>query len=262
VTSQQWLASRFEMPTRSQEPELMDESTVKVGEMQDVLDEVTWLNFNFGNFRPIFDMIRAANRVQKINLKTGEENRVVRVCDLGCGQGDLLKKIYTWSQSSGVAVELVGIDMHSSVVAVAERACRGLPIQIYQSEAVQFVESSRGKEVDIYISSLFTHHLTDDMIVVLMRAMAESARFGWYIDDLQRSSLSRFFVGLVTRVGRFHKIVRHDAIVSVERGFRLRDWYELADRARLAPEKLRIQWRWAFRFGVSYLNYGSFEVNS
>ena len=50
--------------------------------------------------------------------------------------------------------------------------------------------------IDFVVSSLFTHHLSDAMIVRFLRWMEATARRGWLIYDLQRQSCRIHFIGL------------------------------------------------------------------
>jgi hypothetical protein len=51
--------------------------------------------------------------------------------------------------------------------------------------------------VDFIISSQFTHHLTDDQIVMFIHWMEAHARRGWFIGDLHRHWFPYYGFGLL-----------------------------------------------------------------
>lgn len=232
-----------DLSRRSSEPELMDETSIPTTEMQDILKQVTWLNKNFGRVTPILNYIFEAHR---------RLGRPVVVVDLGCGQGDLLIKIAEWSAKQNCPVQLIGVDQHPSAVKLARQNCTRYGIDVMEGDAVATIHSARLGEVDIFISTLFTHHLNDGQIVALIASMTKKARYGWFVDDLQRSGVSRSFVKMLTALGRFHPVVQNDARVSIERGFSREDWHNYLEKAGVPVGQTEIFWNWAFRFGVLY----------
>lgn len=232
-----------DLSRRSTEPELIDELSIPPQEMNSILKQVTWLNNNFGRMTPILNFIFEAHR---------RLNRPVVVVDLGCGQGDHLIKIAEWSARQNCPVQLIGVDQHPSAVKLARQNCTKYGIDIMEGDAVATIHSSRLGEADIFISTLFTHHLNDTQIVALLGSMSKKARYGWFIDDLQRSGVSRGFVKMLTAVGRFHPIVQNDARVSIERGFSRKDWANYLEQAKVPAGQTEIFWNWAFRYGVLY----------
>ncbi len=234
---------KHDLSRRSTEPELMDEMNINPKDMNEVLKQVTWLNQNFGRVTPMLNMISQAQR---------QLGRPVIVADLGCGQGDLLIKIAEWSVKQQCAVQLIGIDQHPAAVRLARQSCTRYGIDVMEGDAISTINSNRLGDVDIFISTLFTHHLSDIQIVALLESMTQKARYGWLIDDLQRSSVSRGLLKVLTSVGRFHPIVQNDSRVSVERSFNRSDWESYLQKARVPAAQTEIFWNWAFRLSVQY----------
>lgn len=232
-----------DLSRRSDENELMDEMSIPPKEMNEILQQVTWLNKSFGRIKPMLNMISEAGR---------KLNRPVVIADLGCGQGDLLLKIAEWSKKNSCDVQLIGVDQHPSAVKLARQNCTKFGIDIMEGDAIATIYSGRLGEVDIFISTLFAHHLKDTQIIALMQSMTKKARYGWAIDDLVRSQISHNFVRILTSVGKFHPIVRHDARVSIERGFQKSDWINYLNQAGISPELVQISWNWAFRHSIEY----------
>ncbi|MFO0873836.1 MAG: hypothetical protein U0575_07675 [Phycisphaerales bacterium] len=84
---------------------------------------------------------------------------------------------------------------------------------------------------DIAHAGMFLHHLPDIEIVTVLRIMQRLACVGLVWNDLVRDALSRVGVRAIT-LGT-PRIVRHDAIVSVDKGFTRSEAQDLARRAGL-----------------------------
>ncbi|MGI4811573.1 MAG: hypothetical protein ACRYF2_26155, partial [Janthinobacterium lividum] len=104
--------------------------------------------------------------------------------------------------------------------------------------------------VDVIVSSLFTHHLSDAEVVRFLQWMERTARVGWFVNDLHRHPLAYHGFKALSGVARWHPMVRHDGPVSVSRAFTRRDWTRLLDQAGL---QARVRWHLPFRYCVGRL---------
>jgi hypothetical protein len=132
----------------------------------------------------------------------------------------------------------------------------GVTIQLKsQPSAITYVtenifEFEPDQPVDIIISSLFTHHLTNAQIVEFLRWMNSRARKGWFINDLHRHIIPYYFIKFSTALFSCNRLVRNDAAVSVARAFTRADWQRLINEAGL-DSKVRVQWFFPFRLCIS-----------
>jgi hypothetical protein len=101
----------------------------------------------------------------------------------------------------------------------------------------------------IGLSSLFCHHLSNDPLLGFFKSLKSVARFGFVINDLQRHALAYYGIQFLTHVFSRSHLVKHDAPLSVWRGFHADELRNLFNQAGLSPQ---IEWQWAFR----YLVYG------
>lgn len=158
----------------------------------------------------------------------------IHVVDVGCGGGDVLRTIEKWAASSGVAVQLTGIDLNPYAArAAAERTSSTSMIDWVTCDAFSFQPST---PIDIVICSLFTHHLADDEIVRFIEWMERVATRGWFINDLHRERIPYYGFSLLARVMRWHRFVQHDGPVSIRRAFRTEDWKHYLFEAGIAPD--------------------------
>jgi SAM-dependent methyltransferase len=166
----------------------------------------------------------------------------VRIVDVGCGGGDLLRQIAGWARRRGIPVQLTGIDLNPYAArAAAESTPKELGITWVTGNALGYRPEN---PVDIVVSSLMAHHLEDSEIVSLLRWMETTARVGWFINDLERSARSCRIFGWIDRIARWHRFVRHDGPVSFRRAFREGDWVRLLAAAEVPREAATVEhWR-------------------
>ena len=173
----------------------------------------------------------------------------LRVLDVGCGEGDMLRRLHRWSLRAGVRLEMVGLDLNAQGNAAAQAATPpGLPIEYHTAD----IFAPNLGRFDVVISSLFTHHLSDDQVVDFLRVMEAHAGLGWFVNDLHRSRLAYHGFQALAGLAGWHRFVRHDGPVSVARSFRRADWQRLLAHANLAGAA-QIRWHFPFRYCVSRL---------
>jgi len=172
----------------------------------------------------------------------------LHIVDVGCGQGDMLRSLAGWASRHSVRVRLTGIDLNPySARAAAERYQADwpsqAPVQWLTRDALAY---SPPDPIDVVISSLFTHHLSESEIVRFLIWMERSARVGWFINDLHREAVPYHLFRLLSGVMRWHRFVRHDGPVSIRRSFRREDWLRYLDQAEISAAEVSIE---AFRPG-------------
>ncbi|MDI3253434.1 MAG: methyltransferase domain-containing protein [Bacillota bacterium] len=166
----------------------------------------------------------------------------IHIVDVGCGGGDLLRKIADWAAKEGVAVQLTGMDLNPySARVAADSTPQKSGITWVTGDALAYRPD---KPVDVIVSSLMAHHLEDSDIVLLLRWMEATARLGWFINDLERSEHACLMFACIAKVVRWHPFVRHDGPVSFRRAFRKEDWIHLLAAADVPQEAITIEhWR-------------------
>jgi hypothetical protein len=82
----------------------------------------------------------------------------------------------------------------------------------------------------------------------MFRWMHENSRSGFFINDLHRHPLAYHSIRLLTCFFSKSYLVKHDAPLSVLRGFKKKEMEELLNSAGI--QHYKIQWKWAFRWLV------------
>lgn len=173
----------------------------------------------------------------------------LHILDVGSGGGDMLRRIEEWARRRLLTVQLTGIDVNP----YSRRAAREFTVP---SSRIQWVTSDAfsyrpAQPVDIVISSLLTHHLSDADIVHFLQWMEQTAVRGWFINDLSRSRTSYRVFKLLARVMGWHHFVQHDGPVSIQRSFTAEDWRRYIAEAGLAQAPIEIFSAWPGRLCVS-----------
>lgn len=219
-------------------PEWMDEPCSYEDFRQCLIDleQVNRLTFAY---RPTLDFL---DRL----IAVGKPQRRLHIVDVGSGGGDMLRRIAAWAAHRGVDLELTGIDLNPYAARAArERTSAGLSIEWITADAFSYAPSSG---IDVVISSLFTHHLSEIEIVRFLVWMESVASRGWFINDLCRERMPFHLFAILAKVARWHRFVQHDGPISFRRAFREDDWERMlasagirsgsVDLARRTPARL------------------------
>lgn len=198
--------------------------------MRACLRDLARVNRWFLAYRPVLAWL---NQLRLQSLK-----RPVSILDVGCGYGDTLRRVETWAQHHGVAIELTGLDLNPDIVAIAAEATP--PHNRIRWQAADVFEYRPAHPPDLVMSSLFTHHLSDREVTRFLRWMEANAALGWFVNDLSRAAIPYHLFGWFARLMRLHPFVRHDGPVSIARAFQPDDWRTLCSQAGLAPDQYRI----------------------
>ena len=158
----------------------------------------------------------------------------LNIVDVGSGGGDVLRRIALWARRRKLSVQLTGIDLnpHASRAATEFSSRNPSYSRIHWITGDLFTHPVT-QTPDLVLSSLVTHHMSDEEIVQFLRWMEAHATLGWFISDLVRSPRSYRLFGLLSRLMRWHPFVQHDGLVSIRRAFREPDWQRLLAAAEI-----------------------------
>jgi len=227
---------------RSTRPELMDTESVSFEEFHECLHTLRIINTFTLAYRPT---LRWFERM----MAGVSSEQSLSVIDVGCGGGDMLRRIWKWARKRHFDLELIGIDRNPWSKKSAEQDTpKDAPIR-FETASVFSLDSSRC--ADFIVSSLFAHHLTDSELVRFIQWMDLHATRGWFINDLHRHPVPYLFIKYALRSLSSDRINRHDGPVSVARAFTASEWRNVLETAGIPPERTKIEWFFPFRYGVS-----------
>ncbi len=225
---------------RSPQLEWMDTETVSAADFAQCLADLAVVNSVTLARPPTIAFMRRVTR----GLAAGDQ---LSVLDVGFGEGDMLRRIHRWGARRGLRMDLLGVDLNPWSTAAAQAATpAAMCIRYLTSDLFELPPG----ETDVVISSLFTHHLTDDQVVDFLTWMEARSRRGWFVNDLHRHPIAFHGFRLLSAAAGWHRFVQHDGPISVARSFRRRDWNALLRQAGLEG-KAAVRWHAPFRLCVS-----------
>ncbi|MBB5634718.1 2-polyprenyl-3-methyl-5-hydroxy-6-metoxy-1,4-benzoquinol methylase [Pedobacter cryoconitis] len=223
---------------RSTAPEIMDNFDMEGEILRDALDKIASINRLLGGNKVTLEGI-------KFLIKTQPKSTLIRITDIGCGNGDMLRALADYAQLNQLNFVLTGIDANNFTVAHARSLSAGYTNISYECKDV-FNELNQQEPTDIILCTLTLHHFKDQEIIALLQSFQKTAGLGFVINDLQRSAIAYYlFLGLCF-VFRLNAMSREDGLVSILRGFKKADL--LSFSKTLGLKNYVIKWKWAFRY--------------
>lgn len=173
------------------------------------------------------------------------------IAEVGCGAGDNLNHLSKAGTKQGVIIQSTGIDINPHAIQLARQQLDHVGFNWIQSDYrdVFFADSDKP---DIIFASLCCHHFDESDLLHLLQWMRDYAKYGFFINDLHRHPLAYFSIRILTQLCSRSYLVKHDAPLSVLRGFTRNEWNKFLQEAGIqAPS---IQWKWAFRHLITVLH--------
>lgn len=225
---------------RSDRKELLDRNDIPFEDIKRNMQELDFINKNLGGHDITLDGIVSLIK-DKLNF-----NRQLKVVEIGCGGGDNLRTIRNWAERIHLPVQLQGIDINPECIEYATQLKRNRGIEFILSDYTQVIFDEKP---DIIFSSLFCHHFKEDELVFMLKWMEENSSIGFFINDLHRHWLAYYSIRFLTKIFSKSYLVKNDAPLSVQKGFKRKDWNAMFEKASIP--NFNCKWRWAFRWLIT-----------
>lgn len=229
------------VPTRRRDPEWMDRSDNPAEVVERALCSIRLTNRWLGG--------RGALR-EPLDRVFGElaSGSVLEVLDIGTGGADLPLHMIAHGERRGIRVNVTAIDRDPAAADFARRIARDDPrVRVLLADAKRL--PFRERSFDVVTASMFLHHFDHGAIVDLLRRFRRVARRSVVINDLRRHRLPWAFIAIASRLTFRDAMFRHDAPLSVLRGFTDGELLRAAREAGV--EEPRVVRRWPFRLVAS-----------
>ena len=194
-------------------------------ELRDCLRHLAWVNRLTRAHRPVMQWVERVAQAQS------GRDRPLKIVDVGCGYGDMLRRIERWAERRGVAVELVGVDVNANAARAAREATPAASRITWVHGDVQTCTETA--DADLVTATGMMHHLTEAEIVGLLEWMERTARVGWFIVDLHRKPVPYRVFDVMMRGPWWHRFIRPDGLRSLRRSFLAEDWRRMCAAAGL-----------------------------
>lgn len=222
---------------RSTEPEAMDGQNMDPLLLKKIYADINKVNKVLNGFSI---NIKAIERIMKIYPKN-----TYTILDIGCGDGAMLRKIALYFKNKGIVLKLVGIDINTISIKLAQEASKDY--QNIQYKVCDILDlDDNGLQCDILLCTLTLHHFKSTEIPIFIDRFTKLSRLATIINDLQRSKASYYLFFLFSLIFIKIDIAKRDGLISIKSSFIKAD---LIAFSKLAPKHIHeIKWKWAFRY--------------
>ena len=174
------------------------------------------VNSLFGGAR----VVRRFLAAETAGLRAGKP---LRLLDIGSGSCDIPLAVSRWARENGISLQITCLEMADRAVDLARMQlarARDPSVQLVQEDAFahQPVEP-----YDYAVSSMCFHHFSDAQILLLLQRLRGYVVNSVLINDLQRSPAASLGAKLLLAIVGAPEGVRHDALLSIRRGFKVRE---------------------------------------
>lgn len=143
--------------------------------------------------------------------------RRLQILDIGSGSCDIPVAVCRWAAKKGIPVSFVCVEASDLAVALAQKRLARLPhlpIRLVHGDIFSYLPA---QGFDYAIGSMLFHHLEAPRIQSLIRWLAPMVAHGIFINDLRRCPGG--YLGCLALAMSASAPVRHDALLSVKKGF-------------------------------------------
>lgn len=225
---------------RSRQEEIMDDLSDNSPSLHRALRELDIINKWLGGNAVTL------NAVKRELSKSSRQP--LSIADLGCGSGEMLRRIAQWARKHKIKVNLMGFDANPNVISYAKKHCAAYPeISFYEDNILE--KEFRERKFDMLLCTLFLHHFTEEQLIPLISQFQKQAKTV-IINDLHRHWFAYYSILWITKLFSKSPMVQNDACLSVWRSFRKDDWEQILQKANIKSYSLN--WRWAFRWKLIY----------
>jgi 2-polyprenyl-3-methyl-5-hydroxy-6-metoxy-1,4-benzoquinol methylase len=203
-----------------------------------------------------FGGIRTVQRFLATETARRHAGAPLRILDIGSGSCDIPLAVSRWARAHGIPLHFTCLEMAGHAVDIARQqlARAGDPaVQLLQEDALTHQPA---EPYDLAVASMCFHHFSNAQILALLRRLRGFVLHSVLINDLRRSPLASLAARLLLTGTGVSAGVRHDALLSIRRGFKISElrtllrqldrvtvsveparWFRIAAIIRFKPEK-------------------------
>jgi len=223
---------------RSDADEIMDDFALEGETLREALDKIAKINQLLGGNK------LTLQGVQKL-LENKSKTTEIRIVDIGCGNGDMLRYLADYAKNNNWNFKLIGVDANNFTINHAINLSKDYSTISYLCEDIFDTEFDNLK-CDIVLCTLTLHHFKENELEKLMAQFYKNTTIGIVVNDLQRSAIAYRLFQALCFVFQLNKMSKEDGLVSILRGFKRSEL--IATSNKLNFKNYTINWKWAFRY--------------
>lgn len=226
--------SSFFVPSRTDSDELLD---LGVGTDEDVkanFDDLRRINRYLGGISALTQHI-----YPRLLVHAGTTTLV----DIGTGSGDIGEFITRWAKQHNIDLNIWGVDLSARNLRLTRNTSDAAVETRIQADALHL--PFKDGSVDYFISSLFLHHLSPEMVKKLLARTYQLANKGIIMSDLTRGRLPQLAFKLGQPIFARNFLTQHDGMASIRRAYTPDELLHLAQTAGLTNARVyrHLGWR-------------------
>lgn len=223
---------------RTNDPEIMDDFEMEGEVLREALDKIAKINQLLGGNQ------LTLQGVQKL-IHGIDKSQSITIVDIGCGNGDMLRKLSDFGKNNNYNFNLIGIDANNFTINYARLLSENYSNISYKCEDI-FNENFSKLQFDIVLCTLTLHHFKDNEIENLLKLFYKNSNLGIVINDLHRNIISYRLFQVLCFVFGLNNMSKQDGLTSILRGFKKNELISFSKKLNF--KNYIIQWKWAFRF--------------
>ncbi|HXQ28266.1 MAG TPA: methyltransferase domain-containing protein [Gemmatimonadales bacterium] len=208
--------------------ELLDDPCAEPAAVRAELRDIARLNLLFGGVRAV------VGALEPFFAEATTESRANdwTLLDVGTGLGDIPRAVARAARRFGITLRLVGVERNrAAALAARAQADPTLAPVLADGAALPLGPGS----VDVVIASQVLHHLPPALAVRWIAGLNAVARRAVVIADLRRSWIAIAGLWLASFPLGFGAVTRHDAVLSLRRGYRRHELDSMLRAAGIEP---------------------------
>ncbi len=191
----------------------------------------------------LFGYFRASKRALK------QFSSVSSVLDVGCGGGLFLLNLHKVFPK----MSMLGIDISTDAINLAQEELQQWKRKFPNSQVTFQLQTEKSLQIstqpfDVVFATLVCHHLTDDELIIFLQESNSIARQAVVINDLHRHYLAYYLYKFLSPILFRNKLITHDGLISIRRGFTRNEWIGLLQKANI--QRYQIKWGFPFRWQI------------
>ena len=164
---------------------------------------------------------RVVRRFLTAETKGREVKAPLRILDIGSGSCDIPLAVSRWARVHNIPLDITCLEMAGPAVEIARRKlahANDPSVHLLQEDAFAHQPA---EPYDCAVASMCFHHFSNDQILLLLQRLRRFVSHRVLINDLRRSPWASLGAGLLLAGTGAMSGVRHDALLSIRRGFKI-----------------------------------------
>lgn len=172
------------------------------------------VNGHFGGIRVVRRFLAAETAGRHVDVP-------IRILDIGSGSCDIPLAVSRWAHTRGMPLHFTCLETGSHALDIAR-----VQIELTGNTAIQLVQEDvfthqPVEPYDFAVASMCFHHFSDAQILTLLHQLRGFVSHSVLINDLRRSRWASLAARPLLAVTGASAGVRHDALLSIRRGFKV-----------------------------------------